>query len=139
MTQHERKARVAGDGKAGIGPWAWGTMPDLGKLADFGVWEQGCAQALENYLQSGAALMQGSMDIGKDMLEFSQGRLKTNISQMSTLAGCKNPTEILDCQRHSAEEAMNQYLEEANKITAQMTEIMRDSVSRLLNHPPAAA
>ena len=139
MTQLEKKAHTPGNGQAGFSPWALGVLPDLGKAADIHAWEQGYAQALDNCLQTGAVLMQGGMDIGKDVLEFSQGRLKRNIDRISALAECKNPTEMLDCQRNSAEETMNEYLEEAHKISSHMTGIMRDTVSRLLNHPPTAA
>jgi hypothetical protein len=62
---------------------------------------------------------------------FTQTRLHEDGEVWQMLATCRNPMEVLECQRQYAEKTAGQYLEEANKITQLFMNSANDSLSSL--------
>jgi len=77
------------------------------------------------------AWTKGTGAFASEICEFARTRLREDISTWTRLMGCKEPRELLECQRQFAEGATKAYLDEAGKLSRLTAEMVGDSLSLL--------
>jgi hypothetical protein len=95
-----------------------GQMPGSGFLTEQGV------HAMEGWAQSFSAMMKGPVELAQEMMRFSQARLQANVDAWKAAIACRSPDELAECQKAYAKRATDEYLAEANRLSAMMTEAM---------------
>jgi hypothetical protein len=107
------------------------TVPSLESWPDTSAWTAGWLPflteanrlALDQWMKSSEALLQGALTISQEMAEFAQARLREDVEVCGKLAKCHDPNEAAECQREFVNKATAQYLEHANKLAALMTQL----------------
>ncbi len=93
-------------------------------MPDFSSWMGGGANALDSWAQSSSSMMKGTFELAQEMLTFSQMRLQANIDAWTALTACRNPGDLLECQKEFTDKAAAQCVDEANKLSSRMISIM---------------
>jgi len=89
-----------------------------------GSWPGANGDLLEAWARSNADLVKGAFYLAEEVIQFGQKRLAADLDAWRTAISCRNPSELAACQRHFAEEAMAQYLAEADKLTRGIVNLM---------------
>jgi hypothetical protein len=100
------------------------TKAGNGLMPDFSPWMGGGANALDSWAQPTSSMMKGSFELAQEMLAFSQMRLQANIDAWKALTACRNPGDLLECQKEFTDKATAQCVDEANKISSRVISIM---------------
>ncbi|HUC61910.1 MAG TPA: phasin family protein [Alphaproteobacteria bacterium] len=114
----EKSKRTAGNG-AGTGA---GSGEGNGNGLD--LWTRNGNQWLETVAQSNARLLSGTLELAEEVMAFSQRRVAADFETLKTLAACRNPSELAECQRAFAARASADYLDETRKLAARMAEVV---------------
>jgi hypothetical protein len=65
----------------------------------------------------------GMAEISQEVVQFTQSRLQEEMAVWSSLAGCKKPEEVFQCQRQFAEKTASQYAEEIGKLSQMVMQL----------------
>jgi len=79
--------------------------------------------------------LQGIFALSQEITQFAQARLQEDMAAWSTLAACRSPEEAVDCQRHYAAKAAEQYTEEMTKLSRMIVGVAGESFSSLYQRP----
>jgi hypothetical protein len=93
-------------------------------LADFRTWVAGQSHALESWAHFNNGMMKGANDLSQEIITFLQRRFQADMDVWKMLTSCRNPNEMLECQRDFAETATKEYLEEAKKLTTHVIDMV---------------
>ena len=97
-------------------------FPAIGMLPNFGF-------LLEANQQSFARWFQGTMELSKDITQFTQNRLQEDMAAWSALSQCKSIDEAVECQRRLVEKATAQYSEEIAKLSQIMMNLASEGLT----------
>jgi hypothetical protein len=111
------------------------TTTGNGGAPDLGFWFKANGQALEGWTQSSANMMKAAMELGQEIMWFSQRRFQADMDAWTAFASCRNPVDFCECQRQFVEKAGAQYLEEVNKLSSKMTSIVSDAAGPFWAQP----
>jgi hypothetical protein len=100
--------------------------------SESGFWPGANGDLLEAWARSNADLVKGAISLAEEVIQFGQRRLAADLDAWRTATSCRNPSELAACQRHFAEEAMAQYLAEADKLTRGIVGLMSGTVIPLV-------
>ena len=95
-----------------------------GEATHLGWWIGDSRQVLEGLAKSNESLLRGMFDIAQEIITFSQARFRANVEALTSLSACQNVEDIVKFQQTFAETATNECLNEANKLTAQITRVL---------------
>lgn len=93
-------------------------LPDMAVLADNG------RDAFAGWIHSNEIVMTGTFDIARQIMSFGQARLEADLQTLKTLVGCRDFKDVAECQRQFAEQAAEQYMDQATKLTRLLTTAM---------------
>lgn len=71
---------------------------------------------MEVAAKTGQAMFDGLSAMNSELIRFISTRLKEDLVTSQTLAGCRNPSEIIDAQTEFMRTCMSQYAEEFSKL-----------------------
>lgn len=89
-------------------------------------------QALERWVHGVSA-------VTEEMTQFVQGRVQEDMGVWMRLAACRDPNEVLECQRHFMEKATHDYFQEAGKLSRLAMSIATEGFGSPQGGEPAAA
>jgi hypothetical protein len=69
---------------------------------------------LENIVKSNSTMANGSIELARETIAFSQTRLQANIDGWMALSKCENLSDLSECQMELAKKATSQYTEAAS-------------------------
>jgi hypothetical protein len=100
------------------------TTTGNGSIPDFRTWMDRQSHALESWAHFNNGMMKGANDLSHEIITFLQRRFQADMDAWKALTACRNPSDMLECQRDFAEMATKEYLEEAKKLTTQVIDIV---------------
>ena len=71
---------------------------------------------LENIVKSNSAVVNGSIELAREAIEFSTRRLQASLDAWMALSKCRNLSDLSECQVELAKKATSQYTEAASTI-----------------------
>ena len=86
--------------------------------------------------QAGQEIFDGStafMKLPEETFRFASHRFDRQMNHVKELMGCRSPSEYFDCQSRFATEAVEEYMEEAKRVTDLASEIGTEYLSRVAN------
>jgi len=106
-------------------------------LPNFSLLENGGQTALNAWVQSNEVFVKGTFDIAQQLLSFGQARLDDDLSTLRTMMACHDLTELAECQKQFAEKAAAQYMDQANKLTSKLTNLLSSAAAQVKAGAPA--
>lgn len=103
----------------------------LAPFADFSPWFDTYKQAAESWSQTIGNYFKSNMELGQELSSFVQSRLQADAEAMKDLFTCRNPTDFAKVQQAFLSKATDAYTNEAGKIAARTSAIMKDSTAAL--------
>jgi len=83
--------------------------------------------ALDDWMKSSVALLNGVLAISREMVDFTQARLREDVEVLGKFARCRGPQETAECQSEFIHTATSQYLDHASKLTGLMATLTSES------------
>lgn len=74
-------------------------------------------------------MIKGVQELSQEITTFLQHRFQADMDAWKALTACRDPNEMLECQRNFAEMATKQYLEEAKNLTAKIIDMVSSTTS----------
>lgn len=103
----------------------WGTNPAAALMA-------GSQRAFTHWFEAMVALSQ-------EMTEFTQTRMREDMTAWSALAACRDPGEALECQKRFAATASKQYADEFAALSRLLVNATQGGLAAVDRRPPANA
>lgn len=82
---------------------------------------------MEVAAKTGQAMFDGLSAMNHELIQFISARLKEDLVTSQTLAGCRNPSEIIDAHTQFMRTCMSQYAEEFGKLVDIAAEAAKNS------------
>ena len=102
-------------------------------------WAPNYGFLLEANQRAFARWLNGMNALSQEIAQFTQSRLQEDMAAWSTLAGCNNPEDALECQRRLAEKATAGYLAEVTKLSTMMVSLANEGLESRQSHMDAAS
>jgi len=100
-------------------------------------WGAACAAMMEGNQHVVARWMRTLFALTQEITQFTQSRLQEDAAAWSALAACRSPGEAMECQRHFAAKASEQYYEEMTKLSQMMMQAAGEGFASLQHRPGA--
>lgn len=75
--------------------------------------------------------------LSQEMAEFTQARMREDMTTWSALAACRDPGEALECQKRFAATASKQYADEFATLSRLMVNMAQTGFAAVDRRPPA--
>jgi hypothetical protein len=102
-------------------------------FAGFRSWAETNGQAMENWAQHGAGVMQRAADLVQEIMLLQQGWYRAGIEAWEELLACRGADDFFNCQQRLWEKTARQCFDEAGKILPKMIGLFEPALA-----PPAA-
>lgn len=88
------------------------------------LWAQGPGLAVEQWTQTNAEIVSGTAEIAQEVVSFWQSRFQADVNAWKALLECRTPGDLFECQRKFVEKTATDYVEEANKLSSRLVQIV---------------
>lgn len=95
-----------------------------GALPVLDFWMNGSRDIAQRWSQSNSQFAKGVADLSQEFLASAQERFQVAADSWKSLFECRNPADLIECQRHFLEKATHQYFEESNKFAKRAVDIV---------------
>lgn len=88
------------------------------------LWAQGPGLAVEQWTQTNAEIVSGTAEIAQEVVSFWQNRFRADVNVWKAFLACRTPGDLFECQRKFVEKTATDYVEEANKLSSRLVQIV---------------
>lgn len=88
------------------------------------LWAQGPGLAVEQWTQTNAEIVSGTAEIAQEVVSFWQNRFRADVNVWKAFLECRTPGDLFECQRKFVEKTATDYVEEANKLSSRLVQIV---------------